>query len=97
MADPEAKAGIPAVVTVNGRVTSRDNDAIVAQIERTRENLAATIDSIAERVSPANNMQKLRARTREQLSRPDVQLGAMAVGLALTGLVILRIWGRRKK
>ncbi len=97
MADPEAKAGVPATVTVNGRVTSRDNDAIVAQIERTREDLAATIDSIAERVSPANNMQKLRARTREQLSRPDVQLGAMAVGLALTGLVILRIWGRRKK
>ena len=80
----------------NGRVTRRDSDDIVAEIERTRQNLARTIDTLADRVSPSSNVRRLRERASEQLTRPKVQLAVLAVGLAVTGVVILRIWGRRR-
>jgi anti-sigma factor RsiW len=80
----------------NGRVARRDSDEIVAEIERTRENLARTIDSLADRVSPASNMRRLREQAAEQASKPQVQLGVAAVALAAAGIVIYRIWGRRR-
>ena len=83
-------------VAGNGRVARRDSDAIVAEIERTRQNLARTIDSLADRVSPAGNMRRLRERAAEQVTRPEVQLAALAAVLAVTGYVAYRIWGRRR-
>ena len=82
--------------TVNGKVAKRDSDEIVAEIERTRQNLARTIDTLADRVSPSSNMRRLREQAAEQMAKPEVQLAALAVGLAVTGIVILRIWGRRR-
>ena len=81
---------------VNGKVPKRDSDEIVAEIELTRQNLARTIDTLADRVSPASNVRRLRERAAEELARPEVQLAALAVALAATGVVILRIWGRRR-
>jgi hypothetical protein len=84
-------------VAVNGKVDGRSADALVTEIELTRENLARTIDRIADRVSPANNVRRLRERGLEQIARPDVQMAAVAVGLAVVGIAIYRIWGRRRK
>lgn len=81
---------------VNGKVAKRDSDDIVAQIERTRQNLARTIDSLADRVSPASNVRRLRERAAEQVIRPEVQIAALAVVLAATGFAVYRIWGRRR-
>ncbi|HWF79992.1 MAG TPA: DUF3618 domain-containing protein [Streptosporangiaceae bacterium] len=109
MADPESherlrasnaangKAALTGTVTPNGRVARRDSEDIVAEIERTRQNLARTIDTLADRVSPASNARRLRERAAEELTRPEVQLAAAAVVLAATGIVILRIWGRRRR
>jgi Protein of unknown function (DUF3618) len=80
----------------NGRVAKRDSDQIVADIERTRQNLARTIDSLADRVSPSSNMRRVREQAAEQLSKPEVQLAILAAALAATGLTIYRIWGRRR-
>ncbi|MGN6791514.1 MAG: DUF3618 domain-containing protein [Streptosporangiaceae bacterium] len=80
----------------NGRVSKRDSDDIVAEIERTRQNLARTIDSLADRVSPASNVRRLRERAAEQAAKPEVQLAAAAAALAVTGIAIYRIWGRRR-
>lgn len=80
----------------NGRVAKRDSDEIVAEIERTRQDLARTIDALADRVSPANNVRRLREQAAEQLARPQVQAAAAAVTLALAGVVIYRIWTRRR-
>jgi hypothetical protein len=97
MADPASAVEVHGTVAANGKVGGRSAEALVADIERTREDLARTIDSLASRVSPANNLRRLRERGLEQTSRPDVQMAAVAVGLALVGFAIYRIWGRRKK
>ncbi len=81
----------------NGRVSKRDSDEIVAEIERTRQNLARTIDSLADRVSPSGNVRRLRELAAEQAAKPEVQLAAVAATLAVTGIAIYRIWGRRRR
>lgn len=109
MADPDShaqlrasgaangKVALTGTVTSDGRVASRDSEDIVAEIERTRQNLARTIDTLADRVSPASNARRLRERATTELRRPEVQLAAAAVALAMTGIVIYRIWGRRRR
>jgi hypothetical protein len=39
----------------------------------------------------------LRDRIAAQVAKPEVQLGAVAVGLAVAGVTILRIWARRRR
>ena len=104
MADPDSAVEVQGTVARRGAVNGSDPDAIVAQIESTRENLAQTIDtitervnSVAERVNPVDNLRKLRERALEQASRPEVRLAAAAVGLALVSVTIIRIWGRRRR
>jgi len=101
MAEPGAAVEVHGSVAVKGTVAhdgaKGDPDAIVAQIEHTREDLARTIDTLAERVSPAHNIRLLREKVAEQVSRPEVQLGAAAVGMAIVGLAILRVWARHRR
>lgn len=108
MADPDSQAqlrptgavdgkiAVTGTVTSNGRVTKRDSEDIVAEIERTRQSLARTIDTLADRVNPASNARRLRERATEELRKPEVQLATAAVALAVTGIIIYRIWGRRR-
>jgi hypothetical protein len=97
MADTDSAVEVHGTVAVRGAANGNNPDAIVAQIERTRENLAQTIDTLAERVSPSSNMRRLRERVLEEVARPEVRLAAAAVGLALVGVTILKIWGKRRK
>jgi hypothetical protein len=97
MADPERAVEVQGTVAVSGSVAEQGPDMIVAEIERTRENLARTIDALTEKVSPANNVRKLREQVAGQVARPEVILGAAAVGLAVVGFAIYRIWGRRRR
>jgi hypothetical protein len=113
MADPggavEEARGVVAVqdttakdIVTEGTVARSDSakndpDALVAQIEHTRDDLARTIDALADRVSPAANVRMLRAKVMEQLSRRDVQLGVAAAGAVVIGLTALRIWTRRRR
>jgi hypothetical protein len=92
MADPDGAVVVQGAGTV---AAPDDPDELVAQIERTRENLARTIDSLADRVSPASNLRRLRTRVEEQAARPEVRLAAAAVGLAVVSLTIYRMFGRR--
>jgi hypothetical protein len=96
MADPDGTAQLQRTATSNGKVTKPDADAIVADIERTRDNLARTIDTLVDRVSPANNARRVREAALERMRRPDAQLAAAAVTLAVVAVAIYRIWGKRK-
>jgi len=98
MAEPGGAVEVHGAITaVDGAVAKEDPDLLLAQIERTRDDLARTIDALAERVSPANNLRKLREKAAEQFADPQVRLGAAAVGLAIAGIVVLRIWARRRR
>ena len=71
----------------NGTVATSDPDALVNQIERTRESLARTVDQLADRVSPANMAEHALDRVREQLQRPEVRLaGAALAAVAVLGV-----------
>jgi uncharacterized protein DUF3618 len=85
-----------AMAEANGEVALRDPDALVKEIERTRENLARTIDTLTQRVSPANVARRALSRVLDQASRPEVQLAA---GAAVAGVVTLAVlaWRRRHR
>jgi hypothetical protein len=98
MAEPGGAVAVHGAVAVKqGAVSNSDPDALVAQIEQTREDLARTIDSLAERVSPAHNISLVKEKVAAQLARPEVRIGAAAVGAAVVGLAVLRMWVRNRR
>jgi hypothetical protein len=82
-----------AMAEANGEVALQDSDALVKEIERTRVNLARTIDTLAERVSPANVTKRAISKVMDQVSRPQVQIGAAALTVVTLALVV---WRRRR-
>jgi hypothetical protein len=40
---------------------------------------------------------RLKDKVAAQVARPEVRIGAAAVGVAVVGLAILRIWARRRR
>jgi prefoldin subunit 5 len=85
-----------AMTEANGEVALRDPDTIVKEIERTRENLAQTIDSLTQRVSPANVARRTMSRVKEQASRPEVQLAAGAALVTVATLTYMVLRRRRR-
>jgi len=89
--------GMPAVADTQGAATPRDPDALVREIERTRENLAQTIDALAERIRPANVARRALDRAREQLATPE---GALLAGTATAVLAVgaaVYLWRRGRR
>jgi Protein of unknown function (DUF3618) len=85
-----------AMAEANGTVATRDPDALVEEIERTRESLARTVDQLADRVSPANVAQRALDRVREELQRPEAKMAGGAVAaLAVLGVAAYLIRRRR--
>jgi hypothetical protein len=74
-----------------------DPDALEAQIETAREQLAGTIDAIAERVAPKNVAAKAKSRAKGIVVNPDGSLKtdkvAIAGGVALA-FVFVVVWRR---
>ncbi len=78
-------------------LVAQDPDSLVTEIERTRDNLARTIDAIADRVSPANNARRLMARVREQASRIDVRYAAAGGAVVVVGVTAFLVMRRRRR
>ena len=70
--------------------------ALVGEIERTRTNLARTIDEIADRVSPGNVARRTTDRVKERLSQVDPLVGG-AVALVAVSVTGYLIWRRLRK
>ncbi len=73
--------------------------ALLADIDRTRAELARTIDAISERVSPKRNVQRaadeLRVRA-DQININPVMVGAAAAAVVV-GVTVLLLFRRRKR
>ena len=69
---------------------------LVGEIERTRANLAATIDQIADRVSPANVARRTADRAKERISQVD-PLIAGAVALGVVSVACYVVWRKLRK
>ena len=76
-----------------------DQETLVADIDRTRTELARTIDAISDRVSPRKNVQRATDRLRERISQVDpVMAGAAAAGVVIVvGVTALFLVRRRRR
>jgi hypothetical protein len=70
--------------------------ALVGEIERTRANLARTIDEISDRVSPSNVARRTADRAKERIGQIDPLIGG-AVALAVVSVTGYLLWRRLRK
>ena len=74
-----------------------DQDALVADIEQTRANLARTIDAIADRVSPQKNLQRALGEFRQRASRVDPLVAGAAAAAVLVSVTVVFLVRRRRR
>jgi LPXTG-motif cell wall-anchored protein len=74
-----------------------DEDALVADIDRTRAQLARTIDAISDRVSPKKNAERVMNQVRARASQIDPVMAAAAAGAVVIGVTALLLLRRRKR
>ena len=75
-----------------------DQDTLVADIDRTRTELARTIDAISDRVSPRRNIERATDRFRDRVARIDpVVVAAAAAAAVVVGGTVLLLLRRRKR
>jgi Protein of unknown function (DUF3618) len=80
-------------------VSARTPEEIEADIERAREQLAQTLDLIADRVSPKNVAKRSADRTREQFVYSDgtMRTERIVAAVAVVSLVLgFLLWRRRR-
>jgi hypothetical protein len=73
-----------------------DQDALVADIDRTRAELARTIDAISDRVSPKKNVNRAVAQIRLRVSQIDPVMAGAAAAVVVVGLTALVLLRRRR-
>ena len=74
-----------------------DQDTLVADIDRTRAELARTIDAISDRVSPKKNARRAVDQIRERVSQIDPVVAGAAAGVVVVGVTVLFLWRRRRR
>jgi anti-sigma factor RsiW len=74
-----------------------DQDALVADIDRTRAELARTIDAISDRVSPKKNVNRAVDQIRQRASQIDPIMAGAAAAAVVVGLTAFVLLRRRRK
>jgi hypothetical protein len=74
-----------------------DQNALVADIDRTRMELARTIDAIADRVSPKKNATRLMEQVRARVAQVDPVMAGAAAAVVVVGVTALFLVRRRKR
>jgi len=77
-------------------LAERDPDALEKEIERTRDALARTIDTIADRVSPAKVTERVVTQVRREAAQIDPVVAGVGVTILFVGIVALVVWRRRR-
>ncbi len=73
-----------------------DQDALVADIDRTRAQLARTIDAISDRVSPKKNVNRALEQVRLRAAQVDPLIAGAAAAAVVVSVTALFLWRRRK-
>ena len=76
---------------------SVNQETLVADIDRTRAELARTIDAISDRVSPKKNVERARIELRERASQIDPLMAGAATAAVVVSVTILLLLRRRKR
>jgi hypothetical protein len=76
---------------------SVNQETLVADIDRTRAELARTIDAISDRVSPKKNVERVRLELRERASRIDPLMAGAATAAIVVSVTILLLLRHRKR
>ena len=74
-----------------------NQDELVAGIDRTRAELARTIDAIAERVNPRKNVDRALEQVRLRTAQIDPMIAGAAAAAVILGVTALVLWRRRKR
>jgi MYXO-CTERM domain-containing protein len=74
-----------------------DQNALVADIDRTRTELARTIDAIADRVSPKKNASRLMEQVRARVAQVDPVMAGAAAAVVVVGVTALFLVRRRRR
>jgi hypothetical protein len=72
-------------------------DALVADIDRTRAELARTIDAIADRVSPKKNAGRVIEQVRARAGQVDPVMAGAAAAAIVVGVTALFLFRRRRR
>jgi hypothetical protein len=75
-------------------VADRDPDTIRQDIDVAREQLAATVDSLAERANPRRLADDLKARVIEFVKKPVVTASLVGAGALVVVVVVHRVRNR---
>lgn len=81
----------------NSSGTISDPESLVREIERTRVELARTVDAIADRVSPSNAARRAVSRIRDQAPRIDPPVAVAVTAALVLGAGALIVWRRRRR
>jgi len=74
-----------------------DQEALVADIDRTRAELARTIDAISDRVSPRKNVSRALDQVRRRASQVDPLIAGAATAAVLVSVTVIFLVRRRKR
>jgi hypothetical protein len=75
-------------------VADRDPDTIKQEIDQAREELASTVDSLAERANPRRIADDVKARVLDFVKKPVVTVSLVGIGALTVVLVIRKIRNR---
>ncbi len=74
-----------------------DQEALVAGIDRTRAELARTIDAISDRVNPRKNVDRALDQVRQRTTQLDPLMAGAAAAAVILGVTALFLWRRSKR
>lgn len=74
---------------------AQDFEAIELNIAVARDNLAATLDEIADRVNPTNVVEKGKVAAQDALQKVEVQIALGIAAAVVLGTLVIRL-ARRK-
>ena len=74
-----------------------NQDELVADIDRTRAELARTIDAISDRVSPKKNVDRALEQFRQRAGQVDPLMVGAAAAAVLVSVTVIFLVRRRKR